>query len=82
MIRALVAEAYKHDRKLGLFFDVLAVTGTRPVHAARLRVEDLIADTKRPRLMISRSAKGAAETAARESINTTPARSRRHWLRS
>ena len=57
VISALVAEAYKLDAKLGLLCDVLATCGMRPIQAQRMRVEDLIADTK-PRLMVSKSAKG------------------------
>jgi hypothetical protein len=57
VISALVAEAYKLDAQLGLLCDVLATTGTRPIQAQRLRIEDLIADAQ-PRLMMSKSAKG------------------------
>src|SRR6516225_6988477 len=35
-IRALVAEAYRHDPALGLVYDVLAMTGMRSIQAQRL----------------------------------------------
>jgi integrase len=57
-VRAIVAAAYDHDRALGLLVEVLAITGTRPSQAARLLVEDLLADP--PRLMMPRSGKGGS----------------------
>jgi integrase len=67
-VSALVAAAYAHDRSLGLYVDVLAITGARPSQAARLTVADLItAIVKAPRLMMPRSAKGrTANRAARK----------------
>jgi integrase len=53
-VRAVVAACYAASPRLGLLVEVLAVTGCRPVQAARLRVGDLQAD----RVMLPRSAKG------------------------
>jgi integrase len=53
-VRAVVAACYVAGDRLGLLVEVLAVTGCRPIQAARLRVEDLQPD----RLMMPRSAKG------------------------
>jgi integrase len=57
-VRAFVAAAYALNPALGLLFDVLAVTGTRPSQAIRLTVADLQADPRSPRLLIPRSGKG------------------------
>jgi integrase len=70
-IRALVAEAYRHDPALGLLFDVLAATGMRPVQAQRLRIEDLIAGD-RPRLMVSKTAKGGGRNRAEKKLQRYP----------
>jgi integrase len=53
-VRAVVAACYAASSRLGLLVEVLAVTGCRPVQAARLRVGDLQTD----RVMMPRSAKG------------------------
>jgi integrase len=53
-VRAVVAACYAASPRLGLLVEVLAITGCRPVQAARLRVGDLQAD----RVMMPRSAKG------------------------
>jgi integrase len=53
-VRVVVAACYAAGERLGLLVEVLAVTGTRPVQAARLLVGDLQPD----RLMMPRSAKG------------------------
>jgi integrase len=70
-IRALVAEAHRHDPALGLLCDVLAATGMRPIQAQRLRVEDLIAG-ERPRLMVSRTAKGGGRNRAEKKLQRYP----------
>jgi integrase len=70
-IRALVAEAHRHDPALGLLFDVLAATGMRPVQAQRLRIEDLIAGD-RPRLMVSKTAKGGGRNRAEKKLQRYP----------
>ena len=57
-VLALVAAAYHHDPALGLLCDVLSTTGTRPSQAARLLVEDLHADSLKPKLMMPASGKG------------------------
>jgi integrase len=56
-IRAVVAACHAYSDRLGLFVEVLAVTGARPVQAARLLVGDLQVD----RLMMPRSAKGRGQ---------------------
>ena len=56
-VRAVVAACYTASDRLGLLAEVLAVTGARPVQAARLLVGDLLAD----RLMMPRSAKGRGQ---------------------
>src|SRR6516164_4758690 len=70
-IRALVAEAYRRDSALGLLFDVLAATGMRPIQAQRLRVEDLI-DGDKPRLMVSKTAKGGGRNRAEKKLQRYP----------
>jgi hypothetical protein len=67
-INALVAAAYARDDKFGLLCDVLAKTGTRPIQAQRLLVEDLVADTKKPKLMMSKSAKGGGRKRAEKKL--------------
>jgi integrase len=71
VIRALVAEAYRHDPALGLLCDVLATTGMRPIQAQRLRVEDLI-DGDKPRLMVSKTAKGGGRNRAEKKLQRYP----------
>jgi integrase len=71
-ISALVAEAYRRDHALGLLCDVLAICGMRPIQAQRLRIEDLIADPQRPRLMVSRSAKGGGRRRAERKLQRFP----------
>jgi integrase len=56
-VRAVVAACYTASDRLGLLAEVLAVTGARPVQAARLLVGDLLAD----KLMMPRSAKGRGQ---------------------
>jgi integrase len=70
-IRALVAEAYKHDPATGLLCDVLAATGMRPIQAQRLRIEDLIGGDK-PRLMVSKTAKGGGRNRAEKKLQRYP----------
>jgi integrase len=74
----LIQVAYEQDRHLGLLVDVLAVTGTRPSQAARLRVEDLKLDPAKPTLMVPKSGKGGsrnrvARKAQRYPVPITPA---------
>jgi integrase len=57
-VSAFVSAAYAIDDKLGLLVDTLAISGTRPSQAARLRVEDLRDHPVRPKLMMPRSGKG------------------------
>jgi len=56
-VRAVVTACYTASDRLGLLAEVLAVTGARPVQAARLLVGDLLAD----KLMMPRSAKGRGQ---------------------
>jgi integrase len=71
VIRSLCAEAHRHDAALGLLCDVLAATGMRPIQAQRLRVEDLIAGD-RPRLMVSKTAKGGGRNRAEKKLQRYP----------
>jgi integrase len=71
VIRALIAESYKRDPALGILCDVLAATGMRPIQAQRLRVEDLIAGD-RPRLMVSKTAKGGGRNRAEKKLQHYP----------
>jgi integrase len=71
VIRALVAESYRRDPALGLLFDVLAATGMRPIQAQRLRIEDLIGGDK-PRLMVSKTAKGGGRNRAEKKLQRYP----------
>ena len=57
-VREFVAAAYRLDHQFGLLTDTLAITGTRPSQAVRLRVEDLHDHPLRPKLMMPKSAKG------------------------
>jgi site-specific recombinase XerD len=71
VIRSLVAEAYRHDPAVGLLCDVLSQTGMRPIQAQRLRVEDLIGGDK-PRLMVSKTAKGGGRNRAEKKLQRYP----------
>ncbi len=59
-VREFIAAAYAADDSFGLFTDTLAITGARPSQARRLRVEDLHDHPVRPKLMMSKSAKGGS----------------------
>jgi integrase len=77
-VRAFVAAAYARDSALGLLIDVLAVTGTPPSQAVRLRVEDLREHPTQPKLMMPKSAKGGGRNRAEKrlqhySVPITPA---------
>jgi integrase len=56
-VREFVATAYALNYQFGLLADTLAITGTRPSQAARLRVEDLHDHPVRPKLAMPKSAK-------------------------
>jgi integrase len=71
VIFSLIGEAYRRDAALGLLCDLLATSGMRPVQASRLRVEDLIGGDK-PRLMVSRSAKGGGRNRAEKKLQRYP----------
>jgi len=78
-VSALVTAAYAHDAALGLYVDVLAITGARPSQASRLLVADLITtNLKSPRLSMPKSGKGgslnrAGRKAERVPVPITPA---------
>jgi hypothetical protein len=81
-VHAFVAAAYRHDPALGMFADTLAVTGARPIQAARLRVVDLHDHPSKPKLMMPKSGKGggrnrSAKKAERYSVPITAALSKR-----
>ena len=57
-IRRLVECAYAASEEFGLWCEVIACTGARPVQAARLTVEDLEDDRDDPRLLMPSSKKG------------------------
>jgi integrase len=57
-VRAFITTAYGIDDKFGLLTDTLAVTGTRPSQAVRLRVEDLRDHPTRPSLWMPKCGKG------------------------
>jgi hypothetical protein len=78
-VRDFVTAAYGRDHQLGLLIHVLAVTGARPSQAVRLRVEDLHDHPVRPKLMMPKSAKAAAETVARKNTSATAFQSRLRW---
>jgi integrase len=58
IVAALVQAAYGVDHQLGIYFHILAETGTRESQMLRLRVSDLQDDRAAPRLMMPTSRKG------------------------
>ena len=68
-VRAVVGACYAASDRLGLLVEVLAVTGCRPVQAARLLVGDLQPD----RLMMPRSAKGKGKKRIESPPDSNPA---------
>jgi integrase len=75
-VREFVSSAYAHDHQFGLLADTLAITGTRPSQAARLRVEDLHDHPVWPKLAMPKSGKGggrnrSAKKAERYSVPIT-----------
>jgi integrase len=77
-VREFVAAAYGRDDQLGLLIDVLAVTGARPSQAVRLQIEDFHDHPIRPKVMMSKSAKGGGRNRSqkkheRYSVPITPA---------
>jgi len=57
-VRDFIAAAYYLDHQFGLLTETLAITGTRPSQASRLRVEDLHDHPVRPKLAMPKSGKG------------------------
>jgi integrase len=81
-VHEFVASAYALDHQFGLLVDTLAITGARPSQAARLRVEDLHDHPVRPKVMMSKSAKGGGRNRSmkkteRYSMPITPSLSRK-----
>jgi integrase len=60
-VRAIVRAAHEHDPALGLFVEVLAITGARPSQIARLTLDDLEV-TQHARLQMPRSGKGGGRS--------------------
>jgi hypothetical protein len=58
VVGAIVRAAYAADHELGIYFDVLAESGTRSSQLLRLCVSDLQDDRTKPRLMMPTSFKG------------------------
>jgi integrase len=58
-VRDVIAASYKISNAFGLLVEVLAITGTRPIQAKRLRVGDLGEHADGPRLMMPSSRKGS-----------------------
>jgi integrase len=67
-VRAFVATAYARDHQLGLLVDVLAITGTRPSQAIRLRVEDFHNDPVKPFLRMPKSGKGGGRNRSQRKV--------------
>ena len=63
--REFVATAYDLDHQFGLLIDTLAITGTRPSQAVRLRVEDLH-DHPSAEIEMPKSAKGGGRNRAQK----------------
>ena len=72
VVEAWIAEANKRSRKLGIYMEVLAETGTRPSQAARIPVCGF-KDGEQPTLLIPRSGKGGARDRLRRKRETTVA---------
>jgi integrase len=58
VVQRVVEVAYAHDPQVGLFVDVIAVTGARPSQVARLNVDDVQDGRADTRLMVPSSRKG------------------------
>jgi integrase len=58
VVKSIVLAAYGADGDLGMYFDVLAQTGTRESQMLRLHVADLQDNRPDPRLMMPHSRKG------------------------
>ena len=68
-VRQLIAAAYARDGRLGLFVDVMAISGTRPSQIARLEVGDLrAADLAEPKLLMPRSGKGGGRLRVKRKV--------------
>ena len=72
VVAALVRAAYKADHKLGVYFDVLAETGTRESRMLRLRVSDLQDDPANPRLMMSGYSRGKNRKLVQKPVPISP----------
>ena len=67
-VHAFVAAAYARDLQLGLFVDVLAITGARPSQVQRLRIEDLHDHPIKPKLMMPKSGKGGGRNRSQKKV--------------
>lgn len=68
-VRQLVAAAYARDGRLGLFVDVMAISGARPSQIARLEVGDLrAADLAEAKLLMPRSGKGGGRLRVKRKV--------------
>jgi integrase len=73
-VRAIVRACQAASPELGLLIEIMAVTGCRPIQAARL----LVGDLKRDRLLLPRSAKGRGRKRIdRRAVPIPPALARR-----
>ena len=78
-VHEFVATAYGLDHQFGLLTETLAITGARPSQAVRLRVEDLHDHPMRPKLMMPKTPRAAAEIAARKRSSAIRCRSPSRW---
>jgi integrase len=72
VVGAIVRAAYGVEHQLGIFFDVLAETGTRESQMLRLCVRDLQDDRTDPRLMMPSSRKGVNRKPGYKPVPITP----------
>lgn len=73
VIAALISASYAVDELFGLFIEVAAVTGSRPVQLSRLLVADLQDQGAEPRLMMPTSRKGKGKKLVRRQPVPIPA---------
>ena len=69
---AFVGGCYRHDEGLGLFAHTAMDSGARPSQIVRLKVEDLQADTKQPKLMMPASGKGGGRNRSERKLRHYP----------
>jgi integrase len=71
VVNTIVLAAYNADQGVGIYFDVLAQTGTRESQMLRLCVSDLQDDRTEPRLMMPHSRKGRNRKAGHTPVPIT-----------